>query len=217
MIKNIFFDLDGTLLDTSFDLAAAANAALEKLDFGKKRYTPEEIKFIVGRGQDNYMRTIIPKELYSEENVTLLKNEYVHFYKNNISNSTVPYDGIVELIDKLTEKGVKVFCLTNKNHDFTMLLLEKFFDLDKFAKIQGIYDGIIPKPDPTCLNNIIHEFSLDKSQCLMVGDTENDIIVGDNAGIKTFGAAWGFKGREFLEKYNPTYMSENPLEILQII
>ncbi len=217
MIKNIFFDLDGTLLDTSFDLAAAANAALDKLNFGEKRYTPDEIKFIVGHGQESFMRSILPKEYYTEENVSLLIREYVYFYRKYIDKETVPYDGIVELVDKLAEKGVKVFCLTNKNHVSTLLLLKKFFDLNKFHKIQGLDETIIPKPDPTCLNEIISEYSLDKSECLMVGDTEYDIMVGDNAGIKTLGAAWGFKGRDFLMKYNPTFMAENPLGILEII
>lgn len=217
MIKSIFFDLDGTLLDTSYDLANAANNALEKLNFGKKRYSAEEIKFIVGHGQDSYMRTIIPKENYTEENIALLKKEYTYYYRAHIDEKTIVYEGINELINFLYKKGVKLFCLTNKNHISTNILLNKFFDTTKFTKIQGIEESIIPKPDPSCLNNLIKEFSLNKEEAVMVGDTEYDILVGKNASIRTIGAAWGFKGKNFLEEYSPTYIAEKPLDIIEIV
>lgn len=217
MIKSVFFDLDGTLLDTSADLANAANKALDKLHFGEKRYSAEEIKFIVGHGQDNYMRTILPKENFTEENLALLKKEYTTYYREHIDEKTIPYDGIIDLLDYLYEKDVKVFCLTNKNNISTNLLLAKFFDTKKFTKIQGIEEGVVPKPDPTCLNLLIERYGIKKSEAVMVGDTEYDILVGKNADIRTIGVAWGFKGRQFLENYAPDIIVEEPMDIAKII
>lgn len=217
MIKSVFFDLDGTLLDTSMDLANAANMALKKLNFGEKRYSAEEIKFIVGHGQDSYMRTILPKENFTEENLTLLKKEYTTFYREHIDERTIPYDGIIDLIDYLYENNVKVFCLTNKNNISTNLLLNKFFDTKKFVKIQGIEEGIVPKPDPSCLNSLIEKYGIEKNEAIMVGDTEYDVLVGKNANIRTIGVAWGFKGRKFLENYGPDFIVEKPMDITKII
>ena len=99
MTRLIIFDLDGTLLDTREDIAAACNYALESCGFPSRRL--DEYNMLVGRGIYNLFRQALPEDMRTEENVDRMAGLFVPYYDEHIADHTHPYHGITEMLDRL--------------------------------------------------------------------------------------------------------------------
>lgn len=215
MINLAIFDLDGTLINSIEDLADATNYALDKCGF--PTHPVEKYNYFVGDGVNNLLLRSIPKEYHSEETIQKVKNIYSEYYSEHYYDKTYIYDGILPLLKNLKDKGIKLAIASNKPDEFTKVIISKLFGTEVFNYVQGNKANIPHKPEPQIIYQVMNSLCVEKSQVVMIGDTDVDIRTGKNAGIYTIGCLWGFRERTELEKAGADYIVSTPEAIENII
>ena len=216
MTKLIIFDLDGTLIDTRTDIANACNHALEQCGFPQRDI--EEYNMLVGRGIDNLFRGAMPASEVNEENVARMRSLFVPYYNEHGCDWTRPYDGIMDILEVLKDKGLHFAVASNKYQEGTQSLVEKFFGKYDFVKILGQREGRPIKPDPQIVDEAMEGVpGIRKDEVIYVGDSNVDMETGINAGVRTIGGTWGFRTREELEAYSPHALIDHPMQIVEFI
>ena len=213
MYDPIIFDLDGTLLNTLGDLAAAGNHALEK--FGFPTHGTEEYRYFVGNGIPKLIERICPHGSDAETRAQVHKtfSEYYDLHKTDL---TKPYPGMTELLSELHARGITTVCNTNKDHKFSEELLRSFYG-DSLTEIVGAGLGYNTKPDPSAALYLAEKYANNGKKPLYVGDSGVDMQTAQNAGIDACGVLWGFRERKELEALNPAHIVSNINELRQII
>ena len=216
MIKFIIFDLDGTLIDTIEDIANACNYALRQCGCPERRL--DEYNMLVGRGIDNLFRGALPEGMKSEDMVTRMREHFVPYYNLHKCDFSHPYDGIIELLDRLSAEGIRFAVASNKYQDGTEQLVRNLFGRYDFVKILGERKGKPIKPDPLIVQEAMEGIpGINIDEVLYCGDSNVDMQTGINAGVKTVGVTWGFRSREELQAYDPYALIDHPSEMIQII
>ncbi len=215
MIKAIFFDLDGTLINSLSDLANASNFALKTQALPTHSF--DKYRYFVGNGIPNLMKRILPENLQTEENVQKTKAIFLEYYREHFADYTVVYDGIKELIKRLKENGYTLAIITNKAQEMTDLIVKKLFDDDSFDLVIGKRDSMPTKPDPTVVLYALKKLNLNADECIFVGDSNVDIFTAKNSGMTPIGVTWGFRDAKELIESGAAYLIENPLELLNIV
>lgn len=214
MYKLAIFDLDGTLLDTIEDLANASNYALKQHEFeGHETY---KYKKFVGDGVYKLVERILPESHRDEVTRAKVKETFDWYYKIHSFDCTKPYEGILEVLEGLREKGVHTAVVSNKPHLFAKELVKNVFG-ERIELAYGQRDGLPTKPDPHTVEEVIRHFGIKKEECIYIGDTNVDIFTGKNAGVKTIGVLWGFREREELVAAGADYVVEEVGELSEII
>lgn len=195
--KLVIFDLDGTLLDTIGDLAAAVEHALTLK--GYKGHTIEEYRTFVGHGIRNLVWQSMPDGI-RDDNAALESclSDFMDYYFSHIDLHTKPYDGMVGIVRALTEAGVKLAVASNKFQAGTERLVARFFPGAEFVCVFGNRPGAPLKPDPALIEEIISLAGVKRSEAVMVGDSATDIQTAANGRIDSIAVSWGFKKRETL-------------------
>lgn len=213
MYKLIVFDLDGTLLNTLGDLAAAGNYAMECM--GLPIHEEERYKQFVGNGIPKLIERIMP-DGSSEKDRQTAHEIFAEYYERHKSDRTVPYTGITELLSDMKERNITAVCYTNKDHRFAAELLEQFFG-DNLAEVIGAGKGFPKKPDPAAVKYLLEKYTHKGQASLYVGDSGVDMQTAANAGIDCCGVLWGFRGRDELEHFSPKYIVRSVSELKSII
>ena len=215
MIKLVIFDLDGTLLNTIADLANSTNYALSQCGF--PTHEPDEYNFFVGNGINKLFERALPEGERNEENIRLVRHNFLpHYDKFNHSLSS-PYPGIPELLHTLQQKGIKLAVASNKYQEATSKLVDHYFPNISFVSVLGQREGIAAKPDPAVVYEILSIASVDKDETLYVGDSGVDMETIKNSGVYGAGVTWGFRPRKELEKFNSDYIVDKAEDILKLI
>lgn len=213
MFKLCVFDMDGTLVDSIGDIAAAMNRSLEKL--GHKTYPVSDYKHMVGDGMEVLCRRAMQGE--DEERIQKLIELYKKDYLKNCCVHSRLYPGMSDLIKQLYGNGIKCAVLSNKPHEQVMRIAEKIMDCDDYFKIMGQTDRFPTKPAPDSLLYIIKESGVDKSNVAYIGDSNVDIKLGKAAGVFTVGAAWGFRGENELVSEGASAIAHDSEELKKIL
>ena len=146
MKKLVIFDLDGTLLNTLDDLAAAGNHLLRA--HGWPEHPAERYKLFVGDGVYKLVERMIPADAdHSPGALALLRDEYNAYYSAHNADLTAPYPGVPELLGALEQAGAACAVLSNKPHAFTVELCRSLLG-ERFAVVHGQREGWPTKPDP---------------------------------------------------------------------
>lgn len=209
----IIFDLDGTLLNTLGDLAAAGNRALAAL--GLPVHETEEYRLFVGNGIPKLIERICPPGS-DEETLRSIHKAFSEYYELHKADLTKPYPGMTELLAELKSRGVTAVCNTNKDHKFSVELLTAFFG-DTLVEIVGAGLGFSTKPDPAAALYLAEKYAKNGARPLYVGDSNVDMQTARNAGFEACGALWGFRGRTELEAEKPAHLAANVEELRRII
>ena len=211
----IIFDLDGTLLNTIGDLAVGCDHMLSLR--GLPTHSYEEYCTFVGNGIMRLVERALPEELRTEEYVKAARRDFVEFYIDNIDNHTVPYEGMVELIEQLQTKGAKLAVASNKFQAGTEKLIRKFFPTIEWVEICGNREGVPLKPDTALVDMIIEKAGVERKNCTMVGDSAVDIQTARNAAIRSVGVSWGFRSREELEQAGADHIADTVEELTTLL
>lgn len=212
-IKLCIFDLDGTLVNTISDLAASVDFAMHSL--GLACHTKDEYTSFVGDGTLLLVQRSLPDDLKSDTALlTEAHDIFTKYYAEHFCDTSTVYDGILEALEDLKSRGVKLAVLSNKPDSFTKAIISKLFPNYLFDIVLGARDGIPKKPDPTAENEVISLLGLSKGECLHIGDSDVDVVTAHNAGIKCVGCTWGFRSYECLKSAGADFIIDNPSELL---
>lgn len=216
MYKACIFDLDGTLTDTLESLTYSVNATLKELKL--PCITREQCRDFVGNGA----RYLLERSLEASGDKKLIHIEeamqiYGRIFKQNCTYKVEPYDGILEMLSALKEKGMKLAVLSNKPHLQTLDVVSTFFEKETFEVVQGQQEGVPRKPDPIAALMIAEKFGVDHTECVYVGDSDVDMQTGNSAGMKTVGVTWGFRPKAVLLEHGAHYTIDHPGELITIV
>ena len=190
----MIFDLDGTILNTLDDMADSCNEILKRNGFPV--HSEEEIKYMVGNGIPKLIERALPQNV-SQKEYTKVLNEYIDYYQEHSALKTATYPGMKETLELLKQKGVILAVNTNKLHEAAVELCDRYFPAI-FDIVAGGKAGQKPKPAPDGVNFILEHTGIPKEKVLYIGDSDVDIQTAQNSGIDSLGAAWGFRGEDFL-------------------
>ena len=212
--KAVFFDLDGTLLNTLPDLHMACNYALKKNGFNE--VTIKKVEDSIGDGIRKLNERLLPIGS-SDELIDKLMNDFSEYYINHVDVYTKVYDGIIEVLKELKNKGLITVIVSNKFNAGVLKLNNKFFT-GLIDLAIGPHDNILTKPDLSMINYALEYFNLKKEEVLYVGDSNVDIVTAYKAGFDMLTVTYGYKRVEDLIKlgYELTLI-DKPLEILNYI
>lgn len=213
MYKLCVFDMDGTVVNSIGDIAAAMNRSLSAL--GYKTYGTEEYCHMVGDGMEVLCRRAIPSA--TEEELQNLIALYKEDYLNNCCEESVVYDGIDEILRLLNDKGIKRAILSNKPHEQVMEIAKELFEDDSFDEIMGYTPRFPIKPAPDSLLHIMDKFGVSKEETVFIGDSNVDIRLGKAAGVIAVGVAWGFRGKQELEEEGADFVASTVEELREFL
>ncbi|HEX8989299.1 MAG TPA: phosphoglycolate phosphatase [Rhodocyclaceae bacterium] len=193
-VRAVLIDLDGTMLDTVLDLHAAANLMLREL--GRPEVTIESIRAYVGRGIPNLVKRCLARNLEAADDpepppAEALASFRRHYADTNGRQAAV-YPGVLEGLETLRIKGVKIACITNKAEAFTAPLLQRTGLARHFDVV--VSGDTLPrsKPDPMQLIWVCGHFDLRPHDMLMIGDSINDYKAARAAGCPVFLVPYGY-------------------------
>jgi len=216
MIRAVIFDLDGTLLDTLEDLADSGNAVLKAHGF--KPHDVEAYRTFIGDGMSKLVERIFPPDTVADPDVLEQRLlEYKAAYQDRWCNKTRVYDGIPELLAKLSELGVKTAVLSNKAHAFCLKCVDEYFGDRSWDAILGQREGVAQKPDAAGANDALEEMGVKSGEALFVGDSSVDMKTAVNAGIKAVGVSWGFRDREELIASGASIVIDAPMDLVGVL
>lgn len=183
------FDLDGTLIDTSGDLAAAVNHALGTI--GRAPFPVAAIHPFVGKGA----RVMLARALdasggHDAALLDTLLPVLLDYYQQNLALHSRPYPGLLAAMDALSAHGVRLAICTNKAERFAVPLMQQLGLADRFAAIIGGDTVGVAKPDPAPIHAMIDRAG--GGRAIFLGDTINDIAGARNAGIPSIAVSFGF-------------------------
>lgn len=209
----IIFDLDGTLLDTLWDLTEATNYALRECSYPERSY--DEVRHFVGNGVEMLIRRAVPDGT-NEDRIQEVLAIFKIFYMHNSRNNTKPYDGIIELLEHLKKKGFKIGVLSNKFDKAVKDLCNNyFFGLIDIAT--GESANVPKKPSPIGVLKTIEELRANPDKTVLIGDSEVDIQTAKNAGIYSVGVLWGFRDEQTLIDAGADELVDSPERLEMIL
>lgn len=214
MYRTVIFDLDGTLLDTIGDLAAAANYVCRRN--GWPEHTVEEIMGMVGHGIPNLVKQFSPADVRSPLILINTTTQFSQYYGAHSMELTKPYDGMPELVERLRGAGVKLAVCSNKADKFSRAIVEHYFP-GTFDLVLGNVSERPVKPDPASVLEIMKALNAQPESTVMVGDSSVDIRTGHNAGLKSCGVTWGFRERASLVEAGADFLADTPAELADIL
>jgi phosphoglycolate phosphatase len=185
----IGFDLDGTLVDTSRDLAEALNHALATIDRGPLPVA--DVQRMVGRGAKVMLtRALTETGDAPPELIERLFPILIDHYAAHIADHSRPYPGVLDALDALAAKGIRLAVCTNKIEHLARLCLDALGMTDRFVAIIGGDTTPKLKPDPTPLLAMIE--AAGGGRTLFVGDSDNDIDAAKAAGVASVAVSFGY-------------------------
>ncbi len=216
MIRYVLFDLDGTLLSTLDTIRYHLNRALVSRNLSE--ITIDECSEFIGNGARKLVKRAVGKSgSCDEELISEVLRNYNLAYDNDPLPHTYPYEGIRELVDELSARGVTIGVVTNKPEPTAKKLIEYFFP-GKFSFVSGGREGIALKPDPKETLRLIDSLDGKSQECVFIGDTDVDILTGKNIGAAlSIGVSWGFRTRESLILAGADAVVDKPMDAIGII
>jgi phosphoglycolate phosphatase len=194
-IRALAFDLDGTLLDTLPDIAAASDAMLR--DLGRPPAGPQTVRGFIGEGIAMLVKRLLTGRLDGEPDPTLFGEGHRRFmdhYARHLNVYTRPFAGVIETVAVLRAAGWPMACVTNKAEAFTRPLLEQHGLMSAMRVVVG--GDTLPerKPHPLPLRHVAAALGVAPAELLMVGDSVTDVRAARNAGCPVVVLPWGYSG-----------------------
>jgi phosphoglycolate phosphatase len=208
----VIFDLDGTLIDTSIDVHVSLNLALQQMNL--PTISMEIAKKAIGPGPKDFVKYVLGDAM---DRVDEFHQVFRPIYWERCADNAEPFDGIIELLKDLHDAHIKCAVATNKAQEGTHAVLNGLELEHHFDFILSRDQVEHPKPAPDMLLTACAELDVHPDRALMLGDTDNDILAANAAGIKSALALWGFSDHFDDLKKIATFTVEHPLDVMEII
>lgn len=214
MKQLVIFDLDGTLLDTISDLGEATNHALESA--GYPTHSLSSYPFYVGNGVNRLIERSLPEDARTSTNVERLREVFTEYYDTHNTVHTRPYPGIEELLQSLTDRGIKVAVASNKYQSAVTYLINHYFPTIPWVAVEGQKEDYPVKPDPSIVFDILSKCPTRKADVLYVGDSGVDMETARRACVSSVGVTWGFRPVKELRENYAEHIVNRASEILEL-
>ncbi len=211
--KAVLFDMDGTLLDTLEDLCDSTNHALAQMGYPLRGI--EEIRRFIGNGAEKQIRRAVP-EGTSEGKIMETLAAFRAYYQDHCQIKTKVYDGLLDVLSELKEKGVKMAVVSNKPDAAVKKLSREYFG-DRLDYAIGPSDGVRCKPYPDMAEEALKALGVEKKDAVFVGDSEVDVQTGLNAGLDVIAVSWGFRSREVVIEAGAKMIADDASELEKLI
>jgi phosphoglycolate phosphatase len=187
-IKLLIFDLDGTLIDSLPDLVDATNDM--RGSFGLAPLNAEQVRRLVGQGARSLVERALPGAAPGELAEGLQR--FLGYNLAHIADKTRPYPGVVETLQALKVLGYALSVLSNKNVALCREVLSRLGIDEYFQTVLGADSLPFKKPSPEPVLAMLREFGVTARECVLVGDSINDVAAGQGAGVLTVGCSYGY-------------------------
>lgn len=212
--KGVIFDLDGTLVNSLHDIADSMNIVLNNYNYPTHSY--EEYQNFIGSGIRSLVSKSLPLIHTNKKQIDSCFNSMIEVYRDNCTHKTKPYDGIIELLDNLNSRGIKLSVLSNKADEFTKKITHALLP-NYFHPIIGLTIEAHKKPNPFGAVEISKTLGIKPEEIIYIGDTGIDMQTANNANMFAVGVLWGFRPKEELISNGAKYFLSNPLDLIQVI
>ncbi|MEK6791010.1 MAG: HAD-IA family hydrolase [Deltaproteobacteria bacterium] len=190
----LIFDLDGTLIDSSADIAAAANRTIESMGYARRGI--DKIKADIGWGVKTLLERLMPDE--PPERIEAGRRMFLDFYGAHLVVDTYVYPGVQETLALFKSLGKKMAVVTNKPVAFAERVLTEFNLRGYFLAVIGGDSFANRKPHPEPIEAALKAAGCGALEAVLVGDSPIDCEAGRAAGVSTIGVSYGFRSREEL-------------------
>lgn len=206
----IFFDLDGTLLDSQSGIISSIQHAM--MELGGEEPGADELRGLIGMP----LPYVFSNLLGEGGDISGAMDLYREYYTEDAMFDAVPYDGVSEMFDELLTVEARLFIATSKPQVYAQQIVEHFGLLEPIERLFGSeLDGT--NSDKTALLQFaLDEIGEDPSKCIMVGDRQMDIFGARNNDIPNIGALWGYADEGELHMAEADMLAGAPEEIPEI-
>lgn len=212
----VVFDLDGTLVDSVPDIALALNHAFQGLGFPP--LLEEQVRTWVGNGSLKLVeRALEFSQTLSADRLQLAHAAFLESYEDFLCHSSVLYPGVRDALTQLQSRQVQLVVLTNKPYRFVPKLLQQLGIDDVFTLVLGGDSLEHKKPHPQPLLHVLTTLGVNGDQCLMVGDSQADILCAKQAGVDSVALWQGYHQGVDLPQLDPTYLFDDMAQFNQAI
>ena len=209
----MIFDMDGTVLNTLDDLTDAVNYVFSQFDLPSS--TKEEYRKYFGNGIGYAMKCAAPEgtpDSVFDRMIPIFKEHY----NKHCLDKTAPYEGILDLMKALYDKGYKMAIVSNKIDSAVKELNDRFFS-EYVSVAIGEKPGIKRKPAADTVLAALKELGSKKDEAIYIGDSEVDVQTAKNSGIPCIVVLWGFRDKDMLIKNGATTFAVTPTDVLGIL
>lgn len=209
-IKLIIFDLDGTLLDSSVDIANSINYAIEP--YGVKPITIQETISLIGEGITRLMEKVIEREGIIADRDSLTER-FLEHYSAHLADNTTVYPGVKKTLEQLND--YKKAVMSNKREALSVKTLDNLGLLKYFDLVTGSDTTSKKKPSPLPILYVLSKLNIKSQEAVIVGDSNYDIEAGKAARIKTIAVTYGYRPIELLK--DADYLIDKMGELINIL
>ena len=212
MYRHVIFDLDGTLIDSLSDLAAAVNHVRGVM--GLPPLVADRVRTFIGEGARRLIERAVGAD--APHRVTEGLERFLVYYGEHLLEQTRLYPGMETVLDQLVSNHVRLSVLSNKPVEMSRKILAGLGVMSYFAQVVGGNSLASRKPDPAGVLHLVDATGTGPAQTLMVGDSYIDATTAAAAGVGFCGVAWGFSA-DTLRAHDVAPIVTNPADLLAIV
>ncbi len=210
-IKALIFDLDGTLADTIPAISEAVNMTLAELGYPCR--TEAEIRCFIGRGPRHLITESLPQNARDSETVDKALSLYDKMYALTYMHTERLYDGLEEAILELS-KYYRIAVLSNKQDEYVKALVKQLLPEGICEIAIGSREGIPAKPEATAATLLCSTLGVNPHDCVLIGDSEIDILTAENAELDVISVSWGYASKAKLLLHGAQNIVNSPSELI---
>jgi phosphoglycolate phosphatase len=213
-IKLLLWDLDGTLVDSELDLTHAVNAMLRH--WKRPELPVEVVASYIGDGAPMLVRRALG-DPHDEPFIKQAVEYFMQYYREHLLDNTCAYPGVLDTLKAIRERSsIQMAILTNKPINASRGICEGLQISGSMSQIYGGNSFQTKKPDPHGARVLLKEHGAHPEEAIMIGDSQNDVLTANNAGMFSVGVTYGFSP-ESLRIHPPDALIDRPGELLEVL